>query len=266
MRNKQTNNMRLLPLEQLAPLNTFASKIFEDTDDATQEVCNFVLVLAIVFNDLKDLNWALHHLDLGKPSENEIVTPYRGEHGGFRIHLIKLILSTLHELIALLKTKGSILEHDLMVKLIKKISKKDREHWQRLLALADDKTLTSDMDNRLKRILLMTRHNVAFHYQNLKCFGKSYKDRFINPNLSIKYPDPYFSEGSNLLETRFYFADASVETFIEGLEQVGNKMAMAEEISNFAQETGRTLCGLVIRFIYLRNGAHRKVANIYKAK
>jgi hypothetical protein len=54
---------------QLAPLETFDPAVFEPSGDVSQEMCDFVLALALIYNDCKDLVYANLALVDARPAE-----------------------------------------------------------------------------------------------------------------------------------------------------------------------------------------------------
>lgn len=98
--------------EKLAHLDCFDPKAFQSDDAGEQEVCDFVLMLAVVYNDFKDLLWAIDHLKKCDPSDGEI-NPSNGELAGMRGHVTRQFHSLIFEFAKLLRTQELVLKHPL---------------------------------------------------------------------------------------------------------------------------------------------------------
>jgi hypothetical protein len=243
---------RLPSLNELAPLQSFKPEIFISQDKSEQMVCNFILSLAIVSNDLKDLQWALHHLGNAKPEKNEKLTRYYGEHSGFSVHINKLLLSALHELIYSIQENKAVLENAIFKKTVKQIPKEFRKSWETVVATAFGEETEIE---GVRKTLLMIRNKVTFHYWDLKAINQGFVSRFIDETQSIESRKPFVSLGRNPIETRFYFADALVQNYIEKEIKTSDFWSKGSILMG---EINRALRFLVERFIIDRSALYNE--------
>jgi hypothetical protein len=183
----------------------FAPEAFIADDDVPQDICDFVLALALVFNDLKDLILAHKLIQTVYPGEGP-PTPVRGLHGGLHVHFIRLLAGVLNELAALIRDNKAVLSHPAFGALLKKISAPAKRLWENVLAAA---VSTQAKGDRFGRLIFFARQKVGFHY-DLKEIGRAYRLRFSGTKLG----PPYISTGRNMAATRYYFADAAAETYM----------------------------------------------------
>jgi hypothetical protein len=73
-------------IDDLAKLESFDPLAFEADGTASQDVCNFVLTLALIFNDLKDLVYAHVTLQTQKPIGSFRISRPWGAYSGIDLH------------------------------------------------------------------------------------------------------------------------------------------------------------------------------------
>jgi len=224
-----------------AGLESFDPAAFEADQAVSQDVCNFVLTLALVHNDLKDLFLANTVLKRIKPDEPFSETPEWGEYNALALHITRLVAALIHELCQLIEKQSSVMEHKAFRKVLKQVSRRARDAWCALETVA----LGKDPTVELEKTLLLLRNKVAFHYDT-KEVARGYKTVFVEP---ISPRDPYVSRGKGLEDSRFYFADAAVEAYLElktgrtgiaALHQLINQVpqALFEIVTSFVQSRG----------------------------
>ena len=257
---EEPNKFRLPGPEELAPLKSFDPAIFLSDDKPIQDVCNFVLSLAVAYNDLKDLLWVLHFLRRARPDKNELITRYRGEYSGFVNHAAKLLLSTFNELVQLLEENQPLFAHDLFQKCVKQLPKEARVCWNGLVAVATGKEVEHKF---MRRVFHTVRNKVSFHYADLKAINSGFRLRFTDQIRSVKDKTPYASLGKSAMESRFYFADALVESYVN--HQIGEDSVIefAGKMSDLTEQINFALRFLVDRFVSARNGAFREESEKY---
>mgnify|MGYP007037737322 CR=1 FL=1 len=93
----------------LSSLETFDPLAFQGDRVVSQHTCNFVLALALAFNDLRDIFYAHIALQGSKP-DGPIHTRTRavGLYSGMNIHLLRLIMGTVHELLNVIRDKDAM--------------------------------------------------------------------------------------------------------------------------------------------------------------
>jgi len=86
--------------------------LFRSRDEDEQKVCNFVLALALAFNDLRDLWWAQAN-QMTIPSVDQARSKHFGLQAGMRMRLLRLYYSNLHEVLKLIREHPKVLSHPL---------------------------------------------------------------------------------------------------------------------------------------------------------
>lgn len=241
--------MRLPGFDDLAKLQTFSPEVFIGKDRVEQEVCDFVLSLAVIYNDLKNLMWA--EIQLGK-IENDgigVLSSYNGQVGGFRNYLGKMQCSAVVELMRLISINYNACKHPIFQKTLKGVNIKAKEDWNSIVAVA----LGGVRKDRLGKFLKMVRDKITFHVEPNQ-IGSGYKNFFIRNTGGYKM-QAFISIGRNMNSTRFYFADASVEGYMSLM--IGDK---PEEVANafisLFSEINRSLFNIILKFIELRGGKY----------
>jgi len=233
---------------ELASLNTFDPLAFQGDKDVPQDLCSLVLALALIYNDCKNAIYAAHLLREVKPRGQFEHSGLWATWSGIDWHLLRLFASYVHELFELIRDHRSLLDHPFFVRVIKHVHGQSRTSWKSLVSVADGATPKDD----LGRFLLLIRNKVVFHY-DAKGIYRGYRQQFIDPG----HPQQkaYISRGLSMSATRFYFADAAVVGYFQGIEGPNFSQKVLEIIHslNFA------LIGIVDRFIQGRGFAYREV-------
>lgn len=251
MNNSEESNYRLPGLEELADLRSFNPDVFLSDNKEDQEVCNFVLSLAIIYNDLKNLIWVHHHLTKARPRAEEILTRYLGEFSGFHLYAHRLIISLFHELLVLIKNKQKSINHKLFQRCVEQIPKTARDSWQDLVSFANGKNSENFSGNVYKAI----RDKVTFHYSDTDGMNLGFRLRFTDKINPISDKTPIVSLGSSTQASRFYFADALIQSFVEHKIACSLSKDFKNEFDSLLKNTNTSLRFLVEHFIYVRKGA-----------
>src|SRR5947208_2957010 len=100
---------------RLAPLETFDPKAFIDGDPVVQKVCDLVLALGLLFNDMTDLIAVNYLLRKDQPDVKQhfAETPKWGAYNGIDIHIFRRKVALMHELAELLKISEWEMAHPL---------------------------------------------------------------------------------------------------------------------------------------------------------
>lgn len=198
-------------LAALKPLESFDKEVFIGNDEYSQEFCNFILTLSLIWNDLKNLMVFLEHVRSIEPKDIIIdhpkdmpITPLWGEISGVKIHIEKLFIALMFELFKLINECNGIIESKSFNVIYKQMSRNSRFARDILFKYARGK---AQPKTDLGKALLMVRHKIANHYDKNEIF-KGYKRKFMTHENT-----PYISRGNNMLEQRFYFADAAAQDY-----------------------------------------------------
>jgi len=172
-------------ISHLNGLETFDKNVFIEDNLYKQDICNFILALSLIWNDIKNLSLFYEQIKSIEPKGITIKTPddmpiipFFGEISGFKVHIEKLLIAVIHELFNLIRNSKDIIESTCFQYICKQLHKNCRGSWQTILKYtfggADKKT-------PLGKALLMVRHKIANHYDKDELF-KGYKRKFIDNN------------------------------------------------------------------------------------
>jgi hypothetical protein len=141
-----------------------------------------------------------------------------------------------HELLNLIKRNSSVLIDQYFQSIINKLDELGKQTWEALTSASSEHGTTE-----LSRTFLMIRNKVSFHYDP-KEFFKGYRDWFLNNASKRK---PYLSRGNMLQNERYYFAEASAQSYfnllIDGIDQ--------EQVYNLTTAVGPAISQIVKAFI-----------------
>lgn len=198
-------------LKNLSNLESFNKEAFLADDKYSQELCNFVLALSLIWNDIKNLLLyyeylkSLEPIDISKVEDlKQLETPFWGELSGIKSYLEKTLIAIIHELFKLIKNSSDVLESKAYKSILKQLHPNCRHAWEIIViyALGGVKDKES-----LGKALLMVRHKIANHYDKDELF-KGYKRKFF-----LQENIPYISRGNSKMKRRFYFADAAAQEY-----------------------------------------------------
>src|SRR3989442_6276163 len=122
-------------VSRLAPLETFDSHAFVGDATFDQPVCDFVLAIALVYNDFRDVMVANSLLQAVTPQGNTPTTEL-GQVGGLAAHLDRLLAGIVHELSELIRNNMAVIESRGLLRVVKKTPKGIRPVWEELVAVA----------------------------------------------------------------------------------------------------------------------------------
>lgn len=225
----------------LTELETFDPKIFQGDQQTPQDVCNFILALACIYNDYKDILMAFHYSERLRPLFPVKETPEWGEFNGLNFHLIRLHISLVHELLNLIERSNSVLENSYFQSIVNHIDSPGKRTWDALVKASFGKSKTS-----IGRTFLMIRNKVTFHYDP-KEFFKGYNNWFLNRKKSKK---PYMSRGEQIKEERYYFAEASAQSYFDNL--FAGSAIDIKQVNKLAYSLGPAISQIVKAFIDIR--------------
>jgi len=223
--------------DALESLEAFDAAAFH-AGKAPQEVCNFILSLALVYNDLRDVVLAQVLIQDVAPTDPHLKSTRLGQAAGLGVHLLRVQAGIVHELLQLIKDQSKAVDQLAFQQLLRLLTPAGREAWVALEAAANDRW----QDNSLSRALFFARNKVGYHYDP-KELARGYALRFGASD------PPLLSRGDRMKSTRFYFADAAAVAYM-------HDKADSEEARNFLKGSGmfleqinQALYELVTRFV-----------------
>jgi hypothetical protein len=228
------------------PLRSFDRSIFTDKDPPMQEVCNFVLALALFYNDFKDIIYAfiLHQDQREKVVQG--INPDWGQWSGIREHQVRILLGTLWEFLELVRVNRPAWKHPYFSDFIPRLPDEAFRAWSEIQDVVDN----GSTKHAIWRKVMLFRQNVAFHYAT-KCIAQGYDHHFYKSGKDNSVP--YWSEGSSMEENRFYFADAAAQSFVE--KELGSKTKeFWIEVDRFYKQLNSAVGNIVRQFIRKRGG------------
>jgi hypothetical protein len=232
---------------KLVQLESFDSSAFVGNAEWPQEVCNLVLSLALVYNDFRDV--ILGHALLKEVEPDDTVNPSQelGLYNGLRNNLIRIQSGMVNELLVLIRDHRQQVSAPPFQRLVRQLSRDGRMAWKGVVDVATARTSS----NPLAKILVLVRNKVAFHYSPEE-LANGYRSAFVT---NRTHGEPLLSRGRNLMSTRFYFADASVQAYMLDRAQDQTAMAFLLGSGPLLSQMNLALYELVTRFIQARGAA-----------
>lgn len=234
---------------ELAPLESFDPAAFKGDAKVSQDVCNFVLTLALIFNDLKDLIFAQVTLQTQKPAGSFMVSRHWGEYSGIDQHLWKLMVGLFHEVVQLVRESEDVIADSFYQSVINGLRKKEKDIWLSLVDAARAKT--GPVENRFA---LLIRNKVVFHYEPKEIY-RGYRTYFSSDVPAARRA--FVSRGNDMEHTRLFFADAAVTGYLMSRGEDKLEELMTNVITSVT-ELNFMLTGIVDIFIQKRGFAYRK--------
>ena len=115
----------------LASLQTFSQEAFVGDDKVPQDICNFVLALALIYNDCKDGIFSNLVLTESKPTGEFKLSRAWGAYNGIKGHYLRLYIALIHELLNLIAVNQQTIQHPFFNSVVQQLSKQDRKSWDR---------------------------------------------------------------------------------------------------------------------------------------
>jgi hypothetical protein len=237
---------------ELAQLESFDPEAFKGDDEVSQDVCNFVLTLALIFNDLKDLVFAQVTLQTQKPAGSFAVSRHWGEYSGIDLHLWKLMVGLFHEVVRLIKDSRDVIADPFFESVLRGLRKKERDIWFSLVDAATAENRTEE-----NHFALLIRNKVVFHYEPREIY-RGYKTFFTTSGIPAARR-AFVSRGNDMERTRLYYADAAVTGYLMARGE-GKLEELMTNVITACTELNFMLTGIVDTFIQKRGFAYRAEA------
>lgn len=193
-------------------------------EDNFNKLESFFLLLGVVFNDLKGLILFEDAIikTYGIPDSEE-VTAKAGNYSGMMVQVNKLFAGTVSEFLTFLDKFRDVFESREFKDVLDRISKEDRDYWREITNVSKEKI--SGLDGFSEKIIKI-RNNLAFHFDHSgKSSRNGYISHFFGKNKSGRASKAYYSMGTGVKSTRFYFSDAAIQAAISiaaGMELKGD--------------------------------------------
>jgi hypothetical protein len=230
---------------QLASLQTFDPRAFVGTSDVPQDICNFVLALALIYNDCKNGIFSNLALTDSKPGGDPQISRSWGAYTGIKNHYLRLHCALIHELLNLISENETVIKQPFFVSVIKLLPRRVRESW--------DASLQKQTASSLNKALLMIRNKVSFHYDPKELY-RGYRYHFFKSPGSAE--PAFVSRGNSMKSSRFYFADAAADGYFGS--QLENKDAseLMNRLADITAALNQAIRQIVDRFIQKKGYAY----------
>jgi hypothetical protein len=232
--------MNLPTFLALGKLYTFDPNVFQPSEPEQREIANLILAISVAANDMKDLLMGWEANELARPPESSKRSAPLGQYAGLRRHIEKLFIGTMREFLKLLREHRPLFEQPYFKKLHKNMSLEAQGKWDKLMAFA-----TMEKTTPVHDVMNDVRHKISFHYDP-DLLAKAYVNRFGIENLA-KDNYPFVSCGEILMEFRYFFADALIETGLNPKGQI-NADAFWKAIKETSDQLAATSLALLMAF------------------
>lgn len=234
---------------KLAPMEEFAKEAFvAHPPDYPDSVCRLILTLAVVHNDMNDIDFAITLLKNKTPQLPVSETLDWALHNGIGLHLARQKIGLVHELLRLIRENLNAVGQPAFAKLTRGLSKRNRGAWEEVLEAAGGKA----RDTPLGKFLAHCRDKTAGHY-DAKVHYASYLNRFADSSMR-----PLISRGNSMYTTRFHFADAAAEHILFGGSSGSQANTFLFGGSTLPDSINLALFFLVTGFVTMRGFAWKK--------
>lgn len=236
--------------ELLAPLQTFSQEAFVGDDNVPQDICNFVLALALIYNDCKDGIFSNLILAESKPSGKFKLSPPWGAYNGIKVHYLRLNIALIQELLNLIEENQRTIKYPFFKSVVQQLSNKDRASWNELVNAA----LQKRTSNPLNKFLLMIRNKVSSHYDPKELY-KGYRYHFFRSGASSE--PAFISRGTSMQRSRFYFADAAADGYLQSQAVKEDPNELMSRVADLTSNINRAIMQVVNHFIQKRGFAFK---------
>ncbi len=237
--------------ELLAPLESFDPAAFRGDARVSQDVCNFVLTLALAYNDCKDAIYAHTALTESKPAEPPRKTKVWGALAGAQFHAFRAVASVIHEVCERIREDDGVLRDEFFRSVVRNLPAPSREAWEALVDVALQATPKEGLGKHPHRL----RNKLTFHYDPAALFI-GYDEHFLGER---KRDDRAFvSRGENMRGTRFFFADAAATGYARSVAGTEAAEELKGDLEDAVNRVNHGLMVLVRTFIERRGCAYRR--------
>ena len=204
------------------------------------------LAFSSVLNDVKGVLW-LDAVLLDSRPDDSTSDEMKGQWHGIQQQVTKYVLGIIHEFLVLLKKKRELIESDEMEGYVRMLRKPARKRWRTVVqvAMGESGTDRTELSGYLARV----RNNLSFHYYDPKTLAQGFLEHFGTDSEDPRYLSAFISHGPTMAASRYYYADAAVESAIElifGSDDVN------KHIRRLIEDINGSVSGLIMAFIQAR--------------
>ncbi len=228
--------------DALASLDTFAPDVFVGDEEVSQDVCNFVLSLALIWNDYKDATYAHALLKTCEPQDPPGPTREWGAYGGIDLHLFRYQVTLMRELLTLVCRNQAVARGDYIDGIVRRFPRARRDGWHSTVQVA----LGSVPTDEFGQCLIAVRNKLSHHYDP-RAIEKGYRNHFFGEGREDD--SAFISSGRDMRATRFYFADAAAFGYLQEIPGGGNWDRLSADARGVMAKLGDALMGVVAGFV-----------------
>jgi len=212
----------------------------------TDEMGAVFLAFSSVLNDVKGVMW-LDAVLLDSRPDDSTPDEMRGQWHGIHGQVTKYILGIVHEFVVLIKKKRDLVLSDEMEGYVRMLPKPARKKWRTVVevALATGGDTGGDIAGYLARV----RNNLSFHYYDPKTLAKEFLDHFDKDSDDPRYSQAFISNGLTMAASRYYYADAAVESAIQAIFGSDD---VNRHIRQLIEDINGSVSGMILAFIQTR--------------
>jgi hypothetical protein len=181
-----------------------------------------------------------------KPRDDE-VSAQAGEWRGLEIQLQRYTIALVHELLTLIHTFQAEATGPEITGWMKDAHPEIRRRWQRLIRIAGGSD--SRGDPSFSKVLIQIRNNISSHYYQPKALIAGFRRHFFEAPKSRTNVVAYASVGRNMEQSRFYFADAALQSAMKKLSGTMGEKEFARRVRRTATDINETLAHLLMSYI-----------------
>lgn len=191
--------------------NIVPSKLINQND--VKDLDCFFLVLGLIYNDLKGL--ILFDVTIReiyeKPTDFE-PTVHAGEYSGIRLQIERLMIGLVSEFFVFLRENKATLNSTQFGIIFKQLTNEAKKSWNNFVLISNQ---TSQKGENFFKNLARIRSNVVFHYNySGEELAKGYINKFYIQEKTATNKKAFFSLGSNMESTRFFYCDGAIEAYL----------------------------------------------------
>ena len=238
--------------DALAGLRTFAPEVFVGDEEVSQDVCNFVLALALIWNDYSDATYAHALLERCEPHDPPGPTREWGAYGGIDLHLFRYQVTLMRELLTLVCRNQAVARGQYIDDIVKRLPGDGRDVWYSMLHVA----LGSVPTDEFGQCLLAVRNKLCHHYDP-RGIEQGYRNHFFGEGREDD--SAFISSGGDMKATRFYFADAAAFGYLREVPGGGDWDQLSADVRGVMTKLSKALMGVVVGFVERRKDSEESL-------
>jgi len=194
---------------------------------------SFFLVLSVMYNDLKGLILFKKSItDNYRPSNRNELSSHSGELGGVIVQIDRLIIGNIHEFLKYIEENEEIVSSDEFKLVLEKTNSTIKSMWKDIIDVVFG---NNDPVSEFKKGIVRIRSNAVFHYSD-KELRKAFINIFFKRQKIAHNEKAFYSIGESMEETRFYYADATVEEYLRMMANEDEKDLQPKSVEGYSPE------------------------------